>query len=157
MDYLPNVRASVFGIIGVVGGMLIGLLGGWDMALQTLLMLMILDYGSGLLLAGVFHKSKKTETGSLSSTVGWKGITKKVMTLVFVLVGSQVDKLMGTDTVRYGIIMAYIVIEGVSLVENAGLMGMPVPKILLNAIDILKKNEDIVTTSPISDTYEEIK
>jgi len=157
MDYLPNVKAGVAGIIGVVGGIAIGLLGGWDMALQTLLMLMVLDYGSGLLLAGVFHKSKKTETGSLSSTVGWKGISKKVMTLVFVLVGAQIDKLMGIDTVRYGIIIAYIVIEGVSLVENAGLMGMPVPKILLNAIDILKKNEDMVVPNPLSEIYEEIK
>lgn len=72
--------------IGVVGSFIASLFGGWDAALVTLIMFMCIDYVSGLIVAGVFHKSQKSETGALESKAGWKGLCRKCMTLLFVLI-----------------------------------------------------------------------
>lgn len=141
MESLTNVKTSVFTAIGVIGSVIVGLLGGWDTALQTLLIFIVIDYIMGLIVAGVFHKSEKTETGALQSEAGWKGLCKKGVTLLMVLVAAQLDKVMSVDYIRYGIIIAFIVNELISITENAGLMGIPIPQILTNAIDILKKQK----------------
>ena len=154
---MENIKISLFATTGVVGAIIADMLGGWDTALQTLMIFMAIDYLTGLVVAGVFHKSEKTETGTLESRAGWKGLCKKGMTLLIVLVAAQLDKITGTNVIRNGVIIAYVANEAISIIENAGLMGIPIPKIIINAIDILKKNEDIVATTPVSDTYEEIK
>ena len=141
MESLTNIKTSIFATIGVLGSIITGLLVVCDTALQTLLIFMVIDYILGLIVAGVFHKSNKTETGTLESLAGWKGICKKVVTLLMVLVGTQLDKITSADYVRYGIIIAFIVNELISITENAGLMGLPIPQLLINAIDILKKQK----------------
>ncbi|WFA10321.1 phage holin family protein [Tissierella sp. Yu-01] len=142
MEKLTNIKTSVFAVVGVVGSVITNLIGGWDKALQVLLIFMVIDYASGLILAGVFKKSKKSETGALESRVGWKGICKKVMTLLIVLMGSQLDILLGLDYIRYGLIIGFIIDEGMSIIENYGLMGFKLPEMLSNAFDILRKHKE---------------
>lgn len=125
-------------ITGVLGSTVASMFGGWDAGLVTLLIFMEIDYFSGLVCAGLFHKSKKTETGSLESKTCWKGICKKVMTLLFVLIGHRLDLIIGTNYIRDAIIIAFIANELISITENAGLMGVPLPDPITKAIDILQ-------------------
>lgn len=129
-------------VIGAVGSGIAALFGGWDTGLVSLLIFMGLDYVSGLVVAGVFHKSNKTDTGSLESKAGWKGLCRKCMTLVFVLVSYRLDLIIGTNYIRDAVIIAFIANELISLVENAGLMGVPLPAIIVKAIDILQKKSE---------------
>jgi len=128
--------------LGVVGSAIASFFGGWDAGLATLLIFMGLDYVSGLIVAGVFHKSNKTDTGSLESKAGWKGLCRKCMTLIFVLVAYRLDLVIGTNYIRDAVIIAFIANETISLVENAGLMGVPLPAVITKAIDILQKKTE---------------
>ncbi|HKL74278.1 MAG TPA: phage holin family protein, partial [Clostridia bacterium] len=128
-------KQTIFAIVGIIGSFTAKLLGGWDMALQTLLLFMVTDYLTGLIVAGVFKKSPKTETGALESKAGWKGLCRKGMTLLYVLVAAQLEKMTGTDIIRNAVIIGFIANEGLSILENGGLMGLPIPKKLKDAID----------------------
>lgn len=128
--------------IGAVGGWISWLLGGWDTAVVTLLIFMAIDYISGLAVAGVFHASRKTDSGALESRAGWKGLCKKAMTLLFVLVAHRLDLVIGTTYIRDAVVIAFVANELISIVENAGLMGVPMPAAIENAIDILQKKVD---------------
>jgi toxin secretion/phage lysis holin len=99
---------------------------------------MLIDLITGFLCAGVFKKSTKTENGAYESKAGWKGLARKVTTLLLVLVASQCDELIGGTYLKDGVCIAFIVNEVISIIENAGLMGVPIPKILSNAIEVLK-------------------
>lgn len=142
MEKANTIKATILAIIGIVGGAITNLLGGWDMALQTILIFMAVDYITGLIVAGVFKKSSKTENGALESRAGWKGLCRKGMTLLVILVAAQLDKVVGTDVIRNAVIIGYIANEALSIIENAGLMGLPVPKFLSNAIEILRKKSE---------------
>lgn len=128
--------------IGMLGSAIASIFGGWDTGLVSLLIFMALDYVSGLVVAGVFHKSNKTDTGSLESKAGWKGLCRKCMTLVFVLVAYRLDLVIGTNYIRDAVIIAFMANELISLVENAGLMGIPLPAVITKAIDILQKKSE---------------
>lgn len=125
--------------VGAIGGFIASLFGGWTASLTTLLIFMGIDYISGLVVAGVFHASTKTETGALESRAGFKGLIKKLMTLLFVLIGYRLDIAVGTTYIKDAVCIAFMANELISIVENAGLMGLPVPAVLTNAIDLLKK------------------
>lgn len=127
--------------VGAIGGALTSLFGGWDAALITLVVFMAIDYVTGIIVGGVFHKSPKTKSGALESKAGWKGLCRKGMTILIVLIACRLDLIMGTKFVRDAVIIAYIVNEAISIVENAGLMGLPVPAVITRAIDVLKKKE----------------
>ena len=136
-------KTGLLTAIGLAGAVLAKYLGGWDVELNFLLILMAIDFVTGLMVAGIFKKSKKTETGALSSNVGWRGICKKVMVLLFVLIGHQLDLTLGTNGFsRAAIIIASAGNELISITENAGLMGVPVPEAIMNAIDLLKKKKE---------------
>jgi toxin secretion/phage lysis holin len=137
-----SLKISVLSILGVVGSAAANLLGGWDSALQTLILFMAVDYVTGLIVAGVFKKSAKSETGAIESKAGWKGLFKKGVTLLIVLVATQLDKVTGTEIIRDAVIIAYIVNEGISIIENAGLMGVPIPDIIRKTLEMLKNKED---------------
>ena len=128
--------------IGMLGSAIASIFGGWDTGLVSLLIFMALDYASGLVVAGVFHKSNKTDTGSLESKAGWKGLCRKCMTLVFVLVAYRLDLVIETNYIRDAVIIAFMANELISLVENAGLMGIPLPAVITKAIDILQKKSE---------------
>lgn len=126
--------------IGIIGSVVASLFGGWTASLTTLLIFMGIDYLSGLIVAGVFHNSPKTETGTLESRAGLKGLIRKFTMLLFVLIGHRLDVAVGTTYIRDAICIAFMANELLSIVENAGLMGVPIPAVITNAIDILKKS-----------------
>ena len=84
------------GLIGLIGGAFTTLFGGWTAGMTTLVLFMCIDYLSGLIVAGVFKKSNKTESGALESKAGWKGLARKCMTLLFVLIAYRLDLLLNT-------------------------------------------------------------
>lgn len=133
--------------IGIIGGWLVALAGGWDASLKALIVFMVLDYITGMIVAGVFHKSKKTENGALSSHVGLIGIAKKVIMLFIVIAGQFVDVVLGVDYFRNAVIIALVTNELISLVENAGLAGIEIP-VLSKAVDLLneKSGKDKITS-----------
>lgn len=125
--------------VGIVGSLVTSFFGGWTASLTTLLIFMGIDYLSGLVVAGVFHNSPKTATGTLESRAGLKGLIRKFTMLLFVLIGHRLDVAVGTSYIRDAICIAFTANELLSIVENAGLMGVPIPAVITNAIDILKK------------------
>ena len=129
-------------IVGTVGGFIATLFGGWDTALATLLIFMAVDYATGLIVAGVFHKSQKTENGALESRAGWKGLCRKGTSLLVVLVAYRLDLVIGSNFVKDATIIAFIANETISIIENAGLMGAPIPAVIVKAIDVLKQKAD---------------
>lgn len=133
-------KSFICTITGAVGSFICYLFGGWDTAMATLLIFMILDYITGLMVAGIFKKSTKTRNGALDSKAGFKGLCKKCMVFIFVIIGYQLDYVTGLDYIRNMVIIAFITNELISIIENAGLMGVPVPKVITNAIEVLKKN-----------------
>lgn len=134
-------KSTILTILGAAGSFIAGLFGGWDTSIITLLIFMLIDYISGLVVAGVFHKSKKTENGALESRAGWKGLFKKGMTILVVVVANRLDLQLGTSYIRDAVCIAFMLNEAISIVENAGLMGVPIPKVIMNAIELLK-NQD---------------
>lgn len=142
MEKANTIKTLILTSLGVAGSVIANLLGGWDTALQTILIFMAIDYVTGLIVAGVFKKSTKTDTGALESKAGWKGLCRKGMTLLIILVSAQLDRVAGTEVIRNAVIIGYIANEALSIIENAGLMGLPIPKFLRNAVDILKKKSE---------------
>lgn len=140
---------TLYGIIGVIGGFISSLFGGWNAALTTLLAFMAIDYVTGLIVAGVFKQSPKTQTGALESRAGWKGLCRKGVTLLIVLVSYRLDVVLGSSFIKDAVVIAFIANETISIVENAGLMGVPIPPTIVKAIDVLRSraedsdNEDI--------------
>lgn len=128
--------------IGIIGSTIAALFGGWDAALVTLVIFMAVDYITGLLVAGVFHRSGKSESGALESHAGWKGLLKKGVILLVVLVACRLDLLMGSTFIRDAVIIAFIVNEVISIAENAGLMGIRIPKVITGAIEVLKRKSE---------------
>lgn len=135
-------KEKICTIAGIVGGTIAAAFGGWDASLVTLLIFMAIDYITGLVVAGVFHTSPKTNGGALESRVGWKGLCRKGVTLLIVLVACRLDLILGSTFIRDAVVIAFIVNETISLIENAGLMGVPIPKVITRAIEVLKKKAD---------------
>ncbi len=137
-----NARTAVNTALGVIGATLINLLGGWDVPLQTLIGFMGTDYTTGIIVAGIFHKSTKTEGGALSSSAGLRGLFKKGGMLVLVYIACRLDMLIGSHYIRNAAVIALIVNETVSITENLGLMGVPIPAVVTKAIETLKNKEE---------------
>ena len=127
--------------IGIIGGYIANMLGGWDTGLVTLVIFMVIDYITGLTVAGIFHKSKKTKSGALESRAGFKGLCKKGMILLVVLIAYRLDIVIGSNFIRNAVIIGYIVNETLSIIENAGLMGLPIPNAIEKGIEVLKEKE----------------
>lgn len=116
------------------GGAIVNLLGGWDKLIMALLILMILDYITGII-KGTYNKE-------LSSEIGFKGLLKKVLILVIVAVSVIAEQHMGIPAVREMVIMFFAVNEGISILENASQMGLPIPEKLKNVLLQLRDNSD---------------
>lgn len=130
-------KETICTVVGVAGSAIAAAFGGWDEALVTLIIFMVIDYLSGLAVAGIFHKSNKSENGALESRAGWKGLCRKCVTLLFVLIAYRLDLAIGVDYIRNAVIIGFMANELISIVENAGLMGVPLPGVIQNAIEIL--------------------
>ena len=144
---MNGIKEMLCTVIGIIGSFIAGLLGGWDTALITLITFMAIDYITGLVVAGIFKKSPKSENGALESRAGFKGLCRKGMIILFVLIAYRLDIMIGTDYIRNAVIIAFITNEVISIIENAGLMGVPVPDVIKEGIDILQKKGDSVEKS----------
>lgn len=134
-------KTAICSAVGAAGAAVASLFGGWDSGLTTLVFFMAVDYLSGLAVAGVFHNSQKTDSGALESRAGWKGLCRKGMTFLYVLIAYRLDLVIGTNYIRDAVIIAFIANELISITENAGLMGLDLPEPISRAIDILQKTE----------------
>lgn len=139
---MNEIKAMICAGVGVVGSAIATAFGGWDTTIITLITVMIVDYITGVIVAGIFHNSPKTESGSLESKAGWKGLLRKGVTLLIVLVAARLDVVLGTTFIRNAVIIGYIVNELISIIENAGLMGVPIPAAIQKAIEVLQSKEN---------------
>lgn len=137
MERLDIIFKSIVAGAGAITGFLYG---GWDTLLQVLLIFVIVDYLTGVIAGGT--------NGKLSSKVGFRGILKKVMIFVIVAVAHWVDIVVGSATgeeiaiFRDATIFFYVANELLSIIENAGEMGVPIPEKLMNAVEILKEKKE---------------
>ena len=132
-------KETICTISGILGSALCWAFGGWDAAMGALLMCMAVDYISGSVVALVFHKSLKTESGAYNSAYGLKGLCKKGLMLLFVLVAVQIDRILGADYVRDAVCIGLCANEVLSIVENLGLAGIPMPQAVTKALEQLQK------------------
>lgn len=138
---MTNRLAAVAAATGVVGGVFSALIGGWDLALETLCVIMLLDYLTGLIVAGVFKKSPKSEGGALDSKAAFKGLVKKALIIIIVVAFHQADKLTGKSFFRDGACLAFFLAELISVIENVGLV-YPLPSFITKALDWFRKKAD---------------
>ena len=130
-------------IVAVLATFFTYLFGSWDLALQVLIVFMVLDYLTGVLHAYLI--------GQLSSEVGFKGLVKKCMILVVLIIGVMLDRILGTGTWVFRTLVCYFYIanegisianEGISLLENVGNIGIPIPNKIRNALEQLNKDDE---------------
>lgn len=139
---MAELKLMLLTALGLLGSGLTSLLGGWDAGLSSLLIFMAVDYLTGLVLAGVFHKSQKSQQGALESRAAWKGLLRKAVILGVVLIACRLDLILGATIIRDATVIACCGNELLSITENIGLMGVPLPKPIIRAIDVLQeKNE----------------
>ena len=138
------IKICILSGVACVGAAIASLLGGWTGAMTTLVILMFIDYVTGIIVAGVFHASPKSSGGALSSAVGFKGICRKFVILLIVVVACRVDLLLDTNIIRDATCIGFCANELVSITENAGLMGIPLPRKLVEAIEVLRGDNDHV-------------
>lgn len=139
---MESEKNGVLAAVAAAGAFLAEMLGGWDGALKLLLALMCADYITGVVVAGVFHRSDKTEGGTLSSKAGFKGICRKGAVLLVVWIAALLDESMGMRCSRTAVCLFFSGNEGLSLMENLGLMGAPFPQFLKRALEALKEKGD---------------
>ena len=132
-------KETVCAALGILGSAICWAFGGWDAAMATLLVCICVDYVSGSIVALVFHNSTKTESGAYNSAYGLKGLCKKCLMLLFVLVAVQIDRALGAAYVRDAVCIGFSVNEILSIIENLGLAGIPMPEAVVKALEQLQK------------------
>lgn len=138
-----NIYYTVLAGIAAIGGVASQYLGGWDQLTQLLAWAMAIDYLTGALCAAVWHKSPKTPTGSYESRTGFKGLIRKGVIILIVMIAAELDKLANTTAMRTATILFFAANDGMSILENLGIMGVPYPPALKNAFEVLRrKSED---------------
>ena len=142
MEKVNTAKATMLTVAGAIGSFITTLFGGWTSDMQTLLIFMGIDIVMGLLIAAFWKKSEKSETGTLNSTSMAKGLIRKGVYLLIILVAYRLDLAMGVEYIRTAVIIAFIVNEVISIVENAGIMGVPIPSVIRKAIEVLRQRSD---------------
>lgn len=127
---------------GALFAAIASLFGGWSEDIATLITVMAVDFVLGLLIAAVFNKSPKSESGKLSSKSCFAGLLKKCTMLLFVTVAHRLDVSLGTDYIKTAAVIGFIANELISIIENADIIGVPLPKIIKNAVELLKTRGD---------------
>ena len=130
-----NAESIFKSIVAIGGGTASCLFGGWSSLLEILLAFVIIDYITGFVAAGI--------EGKLASEVGLKGIAKKVFIFVMVAVAHLADQAAGTQIIRDAAIFFYLANELLSIIENSGRIGLPVPPIISHAVEILKEKGEV--------------
>ena len=139
----PNaVKNGIFAAIAALGALIANALGGWDVLLQVLIGMMAADYVTGLLIAAIWKKSNKSESGALDSEASFKGLVRKCMILLLVYIAVKLDLAIGTHYIRSAVMIFYIGNEGLSLLENLCIMGVPHPAFLEDILQVLRDKGD---------------
>ena len=133
---------TILTVFGAIGSFIANLFGGWGEDMITLLIFMGTDFLLGLLIAAFWQKSDKSRSGAVSSYSAWKGLVKKGVTLLIVLVAHRLDITLGTEYIRPAVIIAFCINELISIIENLGIMGVPLPTVLTGAIELLQNKTD---------------
>lgn len=138
-------------IAGIAGG-IAGLLGEWNAMLTILALMMLIDYVTGLVVAWR-GKSPKSETGGVSSRVGFDGLIKKAFIMVVILVATLLDTAIGNATrvFQTAATLYYIANEGISILENTALMGVVYPAFIRKALEALREKSDPPEDKPPDD------
>lgn len=137
-----HIKNTVLGTLAIIGSTVAQALGGWDMTLKVLVGFMLLDYVTGWLVAALWHKSGKSETGALSSRAGFKGIIKKCAILALVWMGWMLDRVTESSFVRTAVCLFFVANEGLSILENTAVMGVPYPAFVKNMLDAMRQAGD---------------
>ena len=138
-----NIKNTILAFFAAAGSILAETFGGWDSFLKALVMFMIADYITGMVVALVFHKSQKTKNGGASSSVGFKGIVKKMCIFILIALAVRVDEISGTHYVRSATIFFFLGNDGLSVVENLALMGVTYPESIKKALEAVKEKGDM--------------
>ena len=146
MDKANNARMIYFSVLtgfSAVGAAISSALGGWDKFIQTLVIFMAIDYILGIIIALVWKKSQKSADGSFESNASLKGLLRKGAMLLLVFISVQLDLVLGDGQyIRTAVILFFIANEGFSIIENLGIMGLPMPDVIKNAFAAIKKKSE---------------
>ena len=137
MESIAYAKAFICTVFGGVVGWIVNMIGGWSEDLTTLLVFMAVDFFMGVVIAAVWKKSPKSETGALSSWSAFKGLVRKGVSLLVILIAYRLDVTLGVNYIRTAVIIAFIANEGISILENLGIMGVSYPEAMKKALDIL--------------------
>lgn len=135
-------KNGILAALSAFGSFIANALGGWDAALAVLIAMMAIDYITGLVVGGLFKKSPKTESGRLSSSECFKGLIKKCMIIILVYVAVMLDKVIGEAYVRMAVILFFVANEGLSIIENTALMGVPYPSFIKKLLEVMRDKTD---------------
>ena len=129
--------------LAAVAGAVLGLFGEWSNLHTILVVLMLTDYITGCVVAAL-GRSPKTESGGLSSKVGFVGLAKKGFIMAIVLLATMLDRALGNTSLMFqsAALCYYIANEGLSILENAGLLGVPYPAKLRKALESLREKDN---------------
>lgn len=134
-----SLKNGILAALAAVGTLITEAVGGWDNALILLAAFAVMDLLTGWMVAAVWKKSPKSATGAMDSKANFKGLCKKVIMFCLVALGVRLDATLGTSYIRTAIIYFFIGNEGLSLVENLGIMGVPFPPFVKNMLDVLRE------------------
>lgn len=136
---MVNYKDAACAVFAGIGAWIAQAYGGWTQAMTALVVFVIADVATGLL-CGLAKKSPNTEGGGLSSKVMREGAAKKVEIFFILLMAAWLDIAMHVTIWKDAACIYYIAEEGLSILENAGALGLPIPDKLKNAIESLKKD-----------------
>ena len=136
-----EVKTGVLALGAAAGALLSRWLGGWDAVMRMLVAVMAADYVTGVLLALVWQRSPKSAAGGLDSRAGFKGLCKKGGILLVIWLAVHLDQAMETNYIRTAVILFFTGNEGLSLLENLGLMGVPLPPVLKKSLEALRDKD----------------
>lgn len=137
-----QIKNATLAAAAAVGCFISNALGGWDSLMVVLVALMAADFVTGLAVAAIWHKSAKSESGALDSKASFRGLVKKCVILMLIWIGVLLDRALGASYIRNAIAIFFIGNEGLSLLENVGLMGVPYPTFLRRALEALREKGD---------------
>lgn len=132
MEHIIKYLTIIFSFLATI---FTWIFGSWNISLIVLVAFMLMDYLTGVLKAYI--------TKNLSSSIGIKGITKKCLIFIVLIVGSLLDRLINSNEWIFRTLICYFYIsnEGLSLLENCAILGLPLPNKILNSLEQLQKKE----------------
>ena len=137
-----QIKDAALAALAAAGALLANLFGGWDAALRVLVAMMAADYITGLAVAVIWRRSNKSDSGAADSRAGFQGLVRKCAVLLLVYIGVLLDQAVGTHYIRSAVTLFFIGNEGLSLLENIGLMGVEYPKFLRDMLQVLHDRGD---------------